>query len=266
MSVISLPRAHQAQLEKLTGVRYATLLSPSKAVRAQLLKGRGRPFKHSVLVMLALALKKLRLNLSVRALEALTGIDSVTVSRCVLRVTAALGELPLAQARGGLVVDSTHVRAATTERSAYSGYKHHRCAKVQLIAQPDGQVVAVSRAVPGSVHDKTLWNKERHGLKHLVGHLVLADKAYVGASGEGEQLVRPVKRGERAYLENPEKAKAFNRALSKTRVRVEHVFARLKTWRVLSGLFPYRWPRLGEVVRALAVVLNADRTAPESVR
>jgi hypothetical protein len=81
------------------------------------------------------------------------------------------------------------------------------------------QVVAMSRAVPRSVHDKTLWSKERHGLKHLVGHLVLADKACVGAAaGEGEQLVRLVKRGERACLENPERAKAFNRALSKTRV------------------------------------------------
>jgi hypothetical protein len=86
-----------------------------------------------------------------------------------------------------------------------------------------------------------------------------ADKAYAEAAGEGTSLLRPVKRGERAYTENPEQAKAFNRGLSKIRVRVEHVFARLKTWRVLSGLFPYRWPRLGEVVRALAVVHNLDQ-------
>jgi hypothetical protein len=33
--------------------------------------------------------------------------------------------------------------------------------------------------------------------------LVLADKAYAGALGEGEQPVRPVKRGERAYLGSP---------------------------------------------------------------
>jgi hypothetical protein len=50
----------------------------------------------------------------------------------------------------------------------------------------------------------SLWNKERPGLMPLVEHLDLADQAYAGAAGEGEQLVRPVQRGERDYLENPE--------------------------------------------------------------
>jgi hypothetical protein len=113
--------------------------------------GTFAPFKHSVLVMLALSLMKLRLNLTLRALEALTGIDSVTVSRCVNRVLAALGTLPLAgKAAGGLLlVDPTSVRVATTQENAYCGYKHHRCAKVQVIASAGGQVVAVSPAAPG---------------------------------------------------------------------------------------------------------------------
>jgi hypothetical protein len=59
----------------------------------------------------------------------------------------------------------------------------------------------------------SLWNKERPGLMPLVEHLDLADQAYAGAAGEGGQLVRPVQRGERDYLENPGRAKAFNPAL-----------------------------------------------------
>ncbi|MGT2494765.1 transposase family protein [Cupriavidus basilensis] len=51
-------------------------------------------------------------------------------------------------------------------------------------------------------------------------------------------------------------AKAHNAALSKIRVRIEHGFARLKTWKVLSGFFPDHWTRLGDVVQALAVVHN----------
>ncbi len=175
-------------------------------------------------------------------------------------MTEALGALPLAgKAPGFLLVDTTSIRVATTQKNAYSGHKHQRCTKVQVIARDDGQVVAVGPGAPGSVHDKTLWNRERGNLRHLLGQLTLADKAYAGAAGEGEHLVRPLKRGERAYRENPEAAKAFNREHARTRVRIEHVFARLKTWRVLSGLFPYRWTRLGEVVRALAVVHNLDR-------
>ena len=51
----------------------------------------------------------------------------------------------------------------------------------------------------------------------------------------------------------------FNQELGKRRVKVEHVFARLKTFKVLQGLFPYRWERLGGIVRALAVVHNLNR-------
>jgi hypothetical protein len=103
------------------------------------------PIKRSVFVMLAPAPMELRLTFSVRALEALTAPGSGTVSRCVSRVTSALGSLPLSKAQGWLVVDSTRVRAATTELSACSGYKHPRCEKVQLIARPDVQMVVVEQ-------------------------------------------------------------------------------------------------------------------------
>lgn len=265
MSFIQLSRVHQAQLEQLTGCTYATLIGLRRDITPHLkLNGRGRPFKHSVLVMLCLALMKLRLNLTVRALEALTGIDAVTVSRCVARVTAALGELPLAKRAlnnpmSMLLVDTTSSRVATTQLKAYSGYKHHRCAKVQVLSDEAGQVVDVSPAYEGSVHDKTIWNKQVARVRPLLDRLVLADKAYAGATGESQHLLRPVKRGENAWKANPDKAKQFNRELSKRRVRIEHVFARLKTWKVLGGLFPYRWEKLGPVVRALAVVHNRNR-------
>ena len=261
MNFFRMAKAHQCQLEQLTGCRYAVLVCLTAQVRSHLNKGRGRPFKHSVLVMTALALMKLRQSLTVRSMEALTGVDACTVARCVNRVIAALGALPLARKVLGarLIVDSTSIRVTTTRVDAYSGHKHHRCAKSQVLVRDDGQVVDVSASYVGSVHDKTSWNKEAPRLKHLLDQLVLADKAYAGASGEKEHLLRPIKRNETAYKDDKESAKAFNRGLSKVRVRVEHCFARLKTWKVLSGIFPMRWQRLGEVVRALAVVHNKNR-------
>lgn len=260
MKTIVLRDAHQAQLEQLTGCKYATLKMLTVKLKAQMMGGRGRPFAHSVFVMLCLSLMKLRCNLTVRSMEALTGVDAVTVSRCVNRITATLRLLPLAgKTKGQLVVDSTSCRVSTTNVSAYSGHKHQRCAKFQLISRVDGQIVAVSPTHVGSVHDKTIWNQELAGLKHLFDQLVLADKAYAGAAGENVHLLRPIKRGEKAYKEDPDKAKAFNRSLSKVRVGVEHVFARLKTWRVFAGLFPFKWNRLGEFARAIAVVHNMNR-------
>jgi len=241
----------------------ATLENLSQKLRGMFDRaGPGRPMKHGVFEALCLTLMKLRHNLTMRVMQALTGIHAVTISRYVLRVTKALGEFPLATGNAGasLIVDSTNVRTACREQSAYSGYKHHRCAKVRVIVREDGQIVDVSKSYPGAAHDKTIWNKEaRRVLPRLRGK-VLADKAYAGAIGEGEMLVRPVKRNETAWREDKDTAKAGNRALSKALVRIEHCFARLKVWKILSGLFPYRWTKLGDVVLALAVVHNVIRT------
>ncbi|MGE8368870.1 transposase family protein [Cupriavidus basilensis] len=83
-----------------------------------------------------------------------------------------------------------------------------------------------------------------------------SDKAYADGIGEEKRLLRPIKRGERAWRFAHAPAKAHNAALSKIRVRIEHGFARLKAWKVRSGLFPDHWTRLGDVVQALAVVHN----------
>lgn len=193
-------------------------------------------------------------------MQAITGIASATISRCVLRVAQALGEMPLAPLnRSVLIVDSTSARVASREAKAYSGYKHHRCAKVQVVTRKDGQIVDVSQSYPGSVHDKRIWNVETTRLLPMLRGKVLADKAYAGAAGEGSLLHRPIKRGETAWKLDKESSKTRNATLSKVRVRIEHCFPRLKNWKVLSGLFPFHWTRLGDVVRALAVVHNVER-------
>jgi len=147
---------------------------------------------------------------------------------------------------------------ASTQDKSYSGYKHHKCAKAQIIVTAKGRVVHVSGTHAGSVHDKTIWNKEIDSIPDLIRHLILADRAYAGAKGEGEGLSRPLKKGETAYREDPEATKEFNRTLSKTRVKVEHVFARLKSWRALQGLFAWKADRYAEIVRAVSVLYNLN--------
>jgi len=63
-------------------------------------------------------LAKLPHNLTMRAMQAITGIHAVTISRYVLRVMRALGELPLADGRTGttLIVDTTSTRTACMEK------------------------------------------------------------------------------------------------------------------------------------------------------
>ena len=260
MHSLNLSTLHQSHLEYLTGCRYAALMRLAVVAKQALFADRrGRPYRHGPLAMVGLVMMKLRHNLTGRALEALAGIDAVTLSRYVRKVTAFLGALPLrAQpAQGFLLVDTTSVRVGSTDRRSFSGHKHQRCAKVQVIADEAGFVQHSGAAWPGSVHDKTIYNKERVNLGEALGTLILADKAYAGAHDEGAGLLRPIKRGERAA--KLPAAQAFNAELSRRRVRIEHVFARLKTFRVLQGLFPYRGEQLGTVLRAIALVHNLNR-------
>ena len=115
--------------------------------------------------------------------------------------------------------------------------------------------VADSRGYPGSIHDKTIWNDNFDMVQ--TGSHVLADKAYAGADGEGKVLFRPVKRNERVWKDDPEGAKAANRALSKKRVKIEHLFARLKTWRIVRQ-YPNRPETIGEVFKAVAFIHNLN--------
>jgi hypothetical protein len=79
--MLNLARAHQSHLEQLTGCRYGALRHLAAQLAPALRQARGRPYRHGALSMLVLGLMKLRLSLSVRALEALTGVDAVTLSR-----------------------------------------------------------------------------------------------------------------------------------------------------------------------------------------
>ena len=188
-------------------------------------------------------------------------LDAVTAYRDVRRILSKISALALKAPKGSalsgfLIVDSTGTRVRSTDLKDHSGHKHHKRRKCQAIVTESGEIVSVSKAFAGSVHDKRIWN-EAYGATHAtLKQVVLADKAYVGAKGEGELLLRPHRRSDAAYKTDKDSAKAFNRALSKIRVKVEHVFAQMKHFRVLSNLFPFRPDRYGEVFRAVAVIHN----------
>ena len=130
--------------------------------------------------------------------------------------------------------------------------------KVQVIVSNTGQVVDVSRAYPGAVHDKTVWNREIRRVHVRLTRPVLADKAYAGAVGEGDILFRPAKRNETAHREHRDSAKAANRMLSRIRVKIENVFAQMKAFRILQGLFSLKPERYAMVFRAVAVIHNEN--------
>ena len=80
-----------------------------------------------------------------------------------------------------LIVDVTCSRLRSADQDDYSGYKHHRNRKVQVIVDNNRHIVAVSPAYARKTHDKTIWDNEIGSVAPVLDRPTLADKAYAGA-------------------------------------------------------------------------------------
>jgi hypothetical protein len=192
-------------------------------------------------------------------------VSFVTIHRYTNKISELLAGLPLFTSHlphQFLIVDGTCTRIRSSSIDDYSGYKHHKNKKVQLLTDDKRQVLAVSGGYSGKIHDKTMWNKEFASLSKLLDRPVLGDKAYAGAKGEpeakGKIVLRPIKRNEVNYKFDKESCKAFNRQLSQIRVGVEHVFAQLKAFKILRNLFPLQPKRYATCFKAVALVYNLN--------
>jgi len=123
---------------------------------------------------------------------------------------------------------------------------------LQVIASPAGEILWVSGALPGSVHDLTaarIWGI----LQELAaaGLITLADKGYTSAGGP----VRTPYRGRG----KPASQKEANRAHARLRAPGERANAQLKTWRILRKLRSCPW-RAGQLAKAIHVLQTHETT------
>jgi len=115
----------------------------------------------------------------------------------------------------------------TRDHSVAEQSKNYRYSTAhQVVIDADtSRVVVVGRPVPGNRHDSRGW--EESGAKAAVGNtMTIADGGY-----QGTGLVIPHRR--RTGEELPSWKEQHNRAHQQIRARVEHVFARMKGWKIL---------------------------------
>jgi DDE superfamily endonuclease/Helix-turn-helix of DDE superfamily endonuclease len=146
-----------------------------------------------------------------------------------------------------VIVDGTliPVDRLAADRPFYSGKHKKHGMNLQVIASPGGDILWVSGALPGSVHDKKaewIWGVldelERQDL------VTLADKGY-----QGSTWAKVPYRGRN----KPEPQKDANRAHAKLRAPGERANAQLKTWRILRKLRCCPW-RAGKLAKAIHVL------------
>ncbi|MEU5002256.1 transposase [Streptomyces sp. NPDC021622] len=188
---------------------------------------RGRPWSLPLEDRVLLVTAYWRTNLTMRQLAPLFGISKSAADR----VIDHLGPRLALQARKRfrkdtvLIVDGTLV--PTRDHTVAEQSKNYRFStNHQVVIDADTRlIVMVGRPLPGNRADCKAWTES--GAKAAVGRTTtIADGGYPGTG-----LVLPHRR--RKGEELPDWKQAHNRSHKQVRARVEHVFARMKGWKIL---------------------------------
>ena len=129
-----------------------------------------------------------------------------------------------------VVLDGTliPINRVAADRPFYSGKHTKHGMNLQVIADPRGDILWVSGALPGSLHDKKAeWMQGVLAELEAAGLLTLADKGY-----QGSTYAKIPYKGKN----KPDTQKQANKAHAKLRASGERANAQLKTWKILTKL------------------------------
>ncbi|XP_077520323.1 uncharacterized protein LOC144130217 [Amblyomma americanum] len=142
------------------------------------------------------------------------------------------------------ILDCTEIFIETpssfrVQSETYSTYKKHNTAKGLVVCSPNGFVTFVSDLAPGRVSDKALTNSSGVLEKFAPGRSVMADR---GFTIEEECKQRSLDLNIPPFLEGrpqlSEEDENETRLIASVRIHVERVIRRIKTYRILSQVFP----------------------------
>ncbi|MFD3653244.1 transposase [Streptomyces sp. NPDC058620] len=189
---------------------------------------KGRPWSLPPEDRVLLVAAYWRTNPTLRQLAPLFGVSKSAADRIIdhLGPSLALQQRKRFHKDTVLIVDGPLV--PTRDHSVAEQSKNYRYStNHQVVIDADTRlVVAVGHPLPGNRNDCRAW--ELSGAKAAVGRTtVIADGGYRGTG-----LVIPHRR-EPGQAELPAWKEEHNTSHRKVRARVEHAFARMKTWKIL---------------------------------
>ena len=195
-------------------------------------------------------------------LGCLYGVDKASICRALKRIEPLAQRLLgvkrtiriQAQEAQALLLDCTEQtieRPSRGQKRGYSGKKKRHTIKPEMAMTENGKIAAISGPSPGSRHDLAI---RRGGAALPKGARVYADSGYQGLQADHPDLEIPYKRSKAKPLSADERA--YNHALSRFRVRVEHGFARIKSFRIMADRYRYPRSRYHTKISIIAGICN----------
>ena len=119
--------------------------------------------------------------------------------------------------------------------------------------QKTAEIIATAFS-SGSKHDFQLFKDDQLDIaKHI---RILADAGYQGLAELHENCQTPAKKSKYHPLTKKEKQK--NRALARKRILIEHIFRKLKVFRILSERYRNRRTRFALRFNLIAAIYNGE--------
>lgn len=202
--------------------------------------GGGNKFKLELEDRLLMLLMYYRLYVTHAFLGFIFGIDDSNVGRNINPLQPMLAKIFCIPERKvkmseeeilEIFIDATEQqinRPKKGQRKWYSGKKKKHTIKHQIIVSRTGRIKAVGNSATGKTHDK----KDYRNKKFIIPPK-LRTKGDLGYQGTSIEV--PIKKKKNQKLTKEQKA--FNRQHSRERIVVEHVFAKMKIFKVLSERF-----------------------------
>lgn len=195
----------------------------------------------------------------------LYGVDKSAICRAKARIEPIAARVLGVKQRirvnreeaASLLVDCTEQpcqRPKRKQKCYYSGKKKRHTIKAEIIvARHEGKsrILSLPPPAPGSVHDLAL---RRRGPRLPPDARLYADSAYQGYQADHPNLDHPYKRPKGGRLSREEKE--YNRALSSFRIAIEHVFGRMKCFRILKDIWRYPRKSWHRTARIIAGIVN----------
>lgn len=199
-------------------------------------QGGGRRYKLTLEETVAMLLLYTRAYVTHVFLSALFDVHESAICRYFARIrpiTETVFDLPIRDTDLSeeeilkLVVDATEQRTERRRDGAgYSGKKKAHTIKTQIVVDNKGRIRHISASVPGNIHDKKLFDQSG---------MMLPDHARGDLGYLGTNIAIPFKSSKLHPL--TQRQKDHNTRHSRKRIIVEHVFASLKTFRILADRF-----------------------------
>lgn len=190
------------------------------------------------------------------------GIDDSRVCRLIQKLEPLLASVMVISKEKYLskedvescLVDATEQaieRPKKGQKPYYSGKKKRHTIKTEIRTTRKGRITHVSKSRAGSVHDFKL-----HILEPPLhpSSRAFVDSGYQGLDKRHLDTELPYKATKAKPLNEEEKA--YNRALSRIRVRVENILGDIKTFRILAERYRNKRKRYNIKFRIIAAIVN----------